>query len=163
MDATVVCIDQTKQSVRVEPRAAWFPKGTRPSVALSGQRDWTCLLGAVTENGDQFFSRFTEYVTAEHAKRFILALCEEFQGDLIVVLDGAPYFRASAVTDLAARDDLALVRFPAYTPELNPVEECWRQLKQALNNRLFDSLDELTSAIDHALDRLSVPAVSNYF
>jgi transposase len=163
MDATVVCIDQTKQSVRVEPRAAWFPEGTRPSVALSGQRDWTCLLGAVTEDGDQFFSRFTEYVTAEHARHFILALCEEFQGDLIVVLDGAPYFRASAVTDLAARDDLDLVRLPAYTPELNPVEECWRQLKQALNNRFFDSLSELTSAIDHALDRVSVPTVSNYF
>jgi hypothetical protein len=55
MDATVVCIDQTKQSVRVEPRAAWVPEGTRPSVALSGQRDWTCVLGAITEDGDRFF------------------------------------------------------------------------------------------------------------
>jgi len=74
MDATVVCIDQTKKSVQVEPRAAWFPRGTRPSVELSGQRDWTCLLGAITEAGDRFFSRFTEYVTAEHAKHFSLAL-----------------------------------------------------------------------------------------
>ena len=55
MDATVVCIDQTKKSVQVEPRAAWFPRGTRPSVDLSGQREWTCLLGAITENGDRFF------------------------------------------------------------------------------------------------------------
>ena len=92
------------------------------------------MLGAITGNGDRFFSRFEEYVTAEHAKYFILALCEEFQGDLIVVLDSAPYFRASAVTDLAARDDLVLVRFPAYSPDLNPVEECWRQLKDALGN-----------------------------
>ncbi len=163
MDATVVCIDQTKKSVRTEPRAAWFPRGTRPSVELSGQRDWTCVLGAITEDGDRFFSRFEEYVTAEHAKHFILALCGEFQGDLIVVLDGAPYFRASAATDLAARDDLALVRFPAYSPELNPVEECWRQLKDALGNRFFDSLDELTAAIDKALDRVAVPNMSSYF
>jgi transposase len=163
MDATVVCIDQTKKSVRTEPRAAWFPRGTRPSVELSGQRDWTCVLGAITEDGDRFFSRFEEYVTAEHAKHFILALCEEFQGDLIVVLDGAPYFRASAVTDLTARDDLALVRLPAYSPELNPVEECWRQLKDALGNRFFDSLDELTAAIDKALDRVAVPNMSSYF
>jgi hypothetical protein len=68
MDATVVCIDQTKKSVQVEPRAAWFPRGTRPSIELSGQRDWTCLLGAITEDGECFFSRFTEYVTADHAK-----------------------------------------------------------------------------------------------
>ncbi|MFD1562873.1 IS630 family transposase [Haloarchaeobius amylolyticus] len=163
MDATVVCIDQTKKSVQVEPRAAWFPRGTRPSVELSGQRDWTCLLGAITEDGDRFFSRFEEYVTADHAKHFILALCKEFEDDLIIVLDGAPYFRASAVTDLAARDDLAFVTLPAYSPELNPVEECWRQLQAALSNRFFGSLDDLTTAIDTAINRISVPNMSDYF
>ena len=77
--------------------------------------------------------------------------------------DEAPYFYASAVTDLTARDDLAFVTFPAYSPELNPVEECWRQLQAALSNRFFDSLDELTTAIDTALDQLSIPKMSNYF
>jgi transposase len=56
----------------------------------------------------------------------------------------------SVVTDLAARDDLALVRLPVYSPELNPVEECWRQLKDALDNRFFDSPDELNTTIDDA-------------
>jgi transposase len=102
-------------------------------------------------------------VTAEHAKHFILALCDEFEDDLLVVLDGAPYFQASAVTDLAARDDLAFVTLPSYLPELNPVEECWRQLQAALSNRFFDSLDELTTAIDAAIEQFSVPNVSNYF
>jgi hypothetical protein len=124
VDATVVCIDQTKKSVQVELRAAWFPRGTRPSVELSGQRDWTCLLGVTTEDGDRFFSRSTEYVTANHAKHFILASCNEFEEDLIIVLDVAPYFQASAVTDIAARDDLAFMTLPSYSPELNPVEEC---------------------------------------
>ena len=163
MDATVVCIDQTKKSVQVEPRAAWFPRGTRPSVELSGHRDWTCVLGAITEDGDRFFSRFEEYVTAEHAKHFILALCEEFQENLIVVLDGAPYFRASAVTGRQVRDDLALVRLPTYSPELYPVEECWRQLKNALGNRFLNSLDGLNAAIDKALEQIAAPRASNYF
>jgi transposase len=44
------------------------------------------------------------------------------------VLDGSPYFQASAVTDLVARDDLAFAMIPSYSLELNPVEECWRQL-----------------------------------
>jgi len=154
MDATVVCIDQTKKSVQVEPRAEWFPRAKRPSVELSGQRDWTCLLDASTEEGDRFFYRFDEYVIADHAKHFILALCKEFEDDLIVVLDGAPYFQASAVTDLAARDDLAFVTLPAYSPEFNPVEECWRQLQQVLSNRFFDSLPELSTGIDASIDHL---------
>jgi transposase len=55
------------------------------------------------------------------------------------------------------------VTLPAYSPELNPVEECWRQLQDALSNRFFDSLEQLTTAIDTALDQLSLPNVSDYF
>ncbi|MDB2287059.1 IS630 family transposase, partial [Halorubrum ezzemoulense] len=36
-------------------------------------------------------------------------------------------------------------------------------LQAALSNQFFDSLDELTTAIDSALDQLSIPKVSNYF
>ena len=98
--------------MQFEPRSAWFPRGTRPSVELSGQREWTCLLGAITEDGNRFFSRFEEYVTAEHTKYFVLGLCEEFADDLLEVLGGAPYVQASPITLLS------------YSPELNPVEEC---------------------------------------
>lgn len=80
-----------------------------------------------------------------------------------MVLDGAPYFQASAVTDLAARDDLEFVTLPSYSPDLNPVEECWRQLQASLSNQFFDSLDELTTVIDIALEQPSVPKVSNNF
>jgi len=76
------------------------------------------------------------------------------------VLDGAPYFQASVVTGRQVRDDLAFVTFPSYSPEFNPVEECWRQLQDALSNRFFDSLEPLTTAIDTSLDQLSLPKVS---
>ena len=39
----------------------------------------------------------------------------------------------------------------------------WYDVQASLSNRFFDSLDELTTAIDTALDQLSVPKVSNYF
>jgi transposase len=163
MDATVVCIDQTKTSVNSDPTKAWFRWNSRPSVELSGLRDLTCLLGAVTEDGESFFARFPEYVTADYAKHFILEIYEEFENDLIVLLNGASHFRASTVMDLAARDGLAFVRLPAYRLDLNPVEECWRQLESALGNRYFESMIDLTTTIDTALDQLSLPEVGHYF
>jgi hypothetical protein len=68
MDPAVVRISRTTNSVQPEPRVAWVPHATRPTVELSDQRDWTCLLGVVAEDGDYLFSRITEYVTADHAK-----------------------------------------------------------------------------------------------
>lgn len=121
------------------------------------------MLGVITEDGDRFFSRFEAYVTAEYAKHVVLALCGEFQKDVIVVLDGAPCVRPSAVTDLAARNDLGFVRLPVYSPELNPAEECWRQVKTEPGDWFFGPLEEITTVIDDTLDQLSVPNVENYF
>lgn len=163
MDAKIVCIDQTKLSVQVEPRAAWFPRGERAAVELSGQRDWTCLLGAITDEGERYFCKIDEYITADHAKHFILAVKERFDEDVMIVLDGAPYFQAAKVSKLAERDGLSFIQFPAYSPDLNPVEECWRQLKEVIGNRLLTSRTELKAAIDSALPEVSIPKVGNYF
>lgn len=46
---------------------------------------------------------------------------------------------------------------PAYSPELNSVEKCWKQLQAALSNRYFGSLPELTTAIDIKLEHFSIP------
>lgn len=73
------------------------------------------------------------------------------------MLDGALYFQGAAVMGREIRDDLAFVTVPAYSPELDPSEECWRQLQAGLSNWFFESLTELTAAIDTALDQLSVP------
>lgn len=74
LDATVVCIDQTKTSVNGPPTIARFQRNSQPSEELWGLRAWTRLLGAVTDDGRSLFSRFPETVTGEHARHFILAL-----------------------------------------------------------------------------------------
>lgn len=41
----------------------------------------------------------------------------EFRGDSIIMLDGAPYFQASTVTNLTAHGDLSFATLLAYPPE----------------------------------------------
>ena len=72
MDATVIHTYQTRVSVRIEPRAARKPRGMRSSVERSGRRDWAYPLDVITEDGECFLSRFTEYVTVECVKIPIL-------------------------------------------------------------------------------------------
>lgn len=44
-------------------------------------------------------------------------------------------------------------RLPAYSPELNPVELVWSQLKRSLKNQVFTSLEELATAV---LDQIKI-------
>jgi hypothetical protein len=45
---------------------------------------------------------------------------------------------------------------------MNPAEECWKKLNQALGNRLFDTLDELRGAALAALDSIDPPNLFTY-
>lgn len=129
---------------------------------LSGQREWTGVLGAISEDGEEFYCQSDEYNTGEHAREFIGVLSNEFDDDLLIVLDGAPYFQASNVTDLPEREGIDFIRLPPYSPHLDSVEECWRQLKGRLRNRFFESLEEWKNAIRDTLATIFIPYTSNY-
>jgi transposase len=57
---------------------------------------------------------------------------------------------------------IELCYLPRGSPELNPAEECWRQLDQELGNRLFDTLDDRRDAALSALNRINVENVFIY-
>ena len=74
---------------------------------------------------------------------------------LFMVLDNASYHKSKAVREYveSARGDAGLEFLPPYTPQLNPVETVWRDLKRRLAGRFFRSLDELKAAIIAILER----------
>lgn len=78
------------------------------------------------------------------------------------MLDQAPYFIANTVKTFVEDTAIDLVYFPTGSPDLNPTEECWRQLRKTLRNRYFGSLNELRAAIRPALESIDPPEVYQY-
>ena len=77
-------------------------------------------------------------------------------------MDDASYFTANAVQEFVEDTPIELCYLPRGSPELNPAEECWRKLNQALGNRLFEDLDELQDAALSALKDIEPPQLSSY-
>ena len=94
--------------------------------------------------------------------RFLAHLQAEFGAKLVVLLDQATYFTARAVKNFVADEPIDLVYFPTGSPDLNPTEEYWRQLKLALGNRYFGSCAEIRSAVWTALESISPPGIYQY-
>ena len=64
---------------------------------------------------------------------------------LIVLWDGAPYHRAKAVREAARALDITLMPLPGYSPDLMPVEELWRWLREDVTyHHCHASADDLT-------------------
>jgi len=57
---------------------------------------------------------------------------------------------------------MGMVRLPPYSPELNPTEHLWDELREKdFANRVFGSLGAAMTQAAHGLDRLSVPRNSS--
>ena len=72
----------------------------------------------------------------------------------IVFLDNGAFHKAKR---LRIPDNIGLIFFPPYSPELNPAEKIWWMLKRAILNKVFKTLTELQSAIEINIKQLMTP------
>ena len=100
--------------------------------SVTGAWESIKLLGAVSGRGETFLLPCEENFNSDTAIRLVDALQTEFGEKIRVVLDNASYFTANAVQEFVEDTLIELCYLPGGSPELNPVEECWRQLNQAL-------------------------------
>jgi len=85
------------------------------------------------------------------------AMRHHLSGRLLLLWDGLPAHRAKAVREFltAQASWLRVERFPAYAPELNPVEYCWGALKKKhLANLCSETLADVDSRIRRGVKRM---------
>jgi transposase len=71
----------------------------------------------------------------------------------VVVLDGAGYHQAKALAGRVPAN-LSLLPLPPYSPELNPMELVWQDLRRRdLANRVFDDLGQVIEACCRAWNK----------
>jgi hypothetical protein len=72
--------------------------------------------------------------------------------NVVMVLDGAGWHKSK---DFNLRDNLRLLFLPPYSPELNPQEHLWDELREKhFHNCVFDSIDALEDHLVIALRNL---------
>lgn len=120
------------------------------------------MLGGVTEDDELFVTEVADSFKSDVTIEFLKALQTQFGQQLHIILDNATYFTSQKVQQFIDESALKVTYLPTGSPDMNPVEECWRQLKRRLGNRFFESLDELRPAIWTAIDSIAVPNVSDY-
>ena len=81
----------------------------------------------------------------------------------IVVMDNIAVHKNPAIRAAIAAVGAELRYLPAYSPDLNPIENAFAKLKAALRKAAARTRDELWDAIADALPSFSPDECSNYF
>jgi transposase len=135
----------------------WAPKGQTPIIEEKAGREHLSLIAAMVPNGRLYVSGQDKAYDSEGVIGFLEYLCRRYRSkDLIVIWDGATIHRSQAIKDFLVRKKgrIHLVALPGYSPELNPVELLWSQLKRDLKNRVFLNLADLTEVVIEKIEQL---------
>ena len=106
---------------------------------MNFRHDSISVMGARSKR--HFVFSFCKRKTKKRFVRFLRVLRQRW-GRAFLIIDSAPWHRGREVAAFlkANRRTFRVMYFPLYTPELNPVEQCWKPARKALSNRLLHTL-----------------------
>lgn len=116
----------------------WAPRGKTPIVSTTGARFGMNLISAVSRTGQMHFAVVEGRVTAEVFVEYLRRLIHGRRRPIFLIVDGHPTHKSAMVRRFVetVQDRLQLRFLPPYSPELNPDELVWNDLKNHILGRM---------------------------
>jgi transposase len=129
---------------------SWAIKGKTPIVNSTGARFGLNLISAVSAQGEFRFMTVKGRVGAVQFIEFIKRLIHGVDRMVFLIVDGHPAHKAKMVSCFAdsIKDRFRLFFLPPYSPELNPDERVWNDLKNnGIGKQVITTPQKLFSAV----------------
>lgn len=128
----------------------WAIKGKTPIVSSTGARFSLNMISAVSAQGEFRFMVVKGRVGAQPFIEFIKRLIHGTKRKIFLIVDGHPAHKAKKVSEFVdtIKERFRLFFLPPYSPELNPDERVWNDLKNnALGKQVITSRDQMHKAV----------------
>ena len=91
---------------------------------------------------------------------FLRELSKEYPDDMILLCcDGAAWHKSKG---LIVPENIELFFIPPYTPEMNPIEQIWKELrKRGFKNELFASLANVINRLCDTINSLTADVIKS--
>lgn len=128
----------------------WGVKGKTPIVSSTGARFGLNMISAVSGQGEFRFMVVKGCVGARQFIEFIKRLIHGSGRKVFLIVDGHPAHKARSVTRFieTVKDRFRLFFLPPYSPELNPDECVWNDVKNnAIGRQVITNPKQLQGAV----------------
>ena len=132
------------------PRRCWAPDGFRPSVPAQLIREFTYVFAAVSPHDGVMDSLILPEVNTQVMSIFLEEVSSGHPSDFIIMfMDRAGWHRSH---NLTVPENTVLQWLPPYSPECNPVEHIWENIRENwFSNTVFNSLDAVENTLVDSL------------
>jgi transposase len=133
----------------------WARRGQQPVVQTSGKRRAYKVFGLIEFFTGQFFYKgIPDKFNSESYTAFLTDVLEHTTAPLFLIQDGARDHTSQVTRQFFAAhtDRLTVFQLPSYSPDYNPIEFLWRNVKrEATHLKYFPTFDALVSSVDDTL------------
>lgn len=141
-----------------KPRYCWCEKGIRPAVPCHHIREYRYAYGAVEPKTGESFFLIMPYCNTDCMNVFLKSLSEAYPKDkIMLVCDCAGWHTSKG---LIIPDNIEILHIPPYTPEMNPIEQIWEELREkGFKNEVFPSLSKVVDRLCYVICNLSADTI----
>ena len=153
----IFCQDESRVGLLPVPRRRITVSGIKPVGPVQYQFENFYVYGAVEPTtGASFFLELPQ-LNAANFQIFLNEFAQHYQETLnIVLMDNGSCHKAKS---LVLPDNVVCLFLPPYSPELNPIERLWRDLKDRLAWVLFTQLEELERYVETIIRQYAKAAI----
>jgi transposase len=158
-------LDETGTNTAMQRTHGYAPRGERV-VAKAPLGGWKAVtfVGALTAGGlvapwalegamnGEWFLAYVEQV-----------LAPALRPGMVVVMDNLPAHKVAGVEEAISRAGCRLLYLPAYSPDLNPIENAYSKLKRALRDWAARTVEGVYEGLRRTVTRFSPAECLNYF
>ena len=152
MGYEIVSIDEASFQLTTGYKRIWFLKGKKPKGAFFWSNKKLIVFGALTSSSKFYYN----FYVAQNSFTFSLFLEELFvwldpNKKYVFVLDNIGFHKTDVVKDLFQENKgwITVEFIPPYSPELNPIETCWKVTKNAVTkSQHFKTIDSMQLSLE---------------
>lgn len=165
--AAIFFADEASVRTDYHSGTTWSEIGRTPIVKGTGNRKSVNMISAVSARGKLYFRFLAGNTSAATFVGFLEDMLRDIPGVIFLVVDGHSAHVAGVTREFVEknRDRLRLFSLPPYSPELNPDEWVWKNIKHDhVGKMAARTIDEARNGISKAVSRLvSFPEIVRGF
>jgi len=148
----IIAIDEAGFQLTTTYKKIWFPRGETPRGAFFWSSKKLVTFGALTSD-HKFFYDFYDAQNSLTFKHFLRNLFEKLDKKkiYILILDNAGFHKTHCIKKLLEEysTQVSVEYIPPYSPELNPIETCWKVTKNNVTkSQYFSNLEDMQEALE---------------
>jgi transposase len=130
-NALIFFADEASVRTDFHSGTTWAPIGRTPVVEATGEKKSIMMVSAVSPRGELRFHIHEGSFRAANFIEFCKHLMKDTEREILLIVDGSPVHTAKAVSEFmqSTQGKLQIFFLPPYSPQLNPDEWVWKNVK----------------------------------